>query len=111
MATITKPSRKPPKTTSFHRLRCFSVIGGFLDDQVFDFTDGLNCLIGGRGTGISEARPFPKKFSRCIDKCTGLIINDASVAGDPSFRLMVPLFALGAACGPQYWPISFEQFF
>ena len=58
MATITKPSRKPSKTASFHRLHCLSVIGGFLDDQAFEFTDGLNCLIGGRGTGKTTALEF-----------------------------------------------------
>lgn len=34
-----------------HRLKSLSVIGGFLDDQSFEFTDGLNCIIGARGTG------------------------------------------------------------
>lgn len=34
-----------------HRLKSLSVVGGFLDGLRIDFADGLNCLIGGRGTG------------------------------------------------------------
>ncbi len=43
--------RKSPPSGSFHRLRFLSVIGGFLDGLTFEFADGLNCLIGARGTG------------------------------------------------------------
>jgi len=34
-----------------HRIRSLSVQGGFLDGARFEFTDGLNCLIGPRGAG------------------------------------------------------------
>jgi len=34
-----------------HQLRHIRVIGGFLDGVQLDLTDGLNCLIGARGTG------------------------------------------------------------
>ena len=34
-----------------HRLKSVSIIGGFLDGQTFNLADGLNCVIGARGTG------------------------------------------------------------
>lgn len=34
-----------------HRIRSISVIGGFLDGIRLELADGLNCFIGGRGTG------------------------------------------------------------
>ena len=34
-----------------HRICSISVIGGFLDGARFDLADGLNCIIGARGTG------------------------------------------------------------
>ena len=40
-----------------HRIRSISVIGGFLEGQ-FEFVDGLNCLIGARGTGKTTALEF-----------------------------------------------------
>lgn len=33
------------------RLRSIHITGGFLDGAAFDLADGLNCLIGARGTG------------------------------------------------------------
>jgi hypothetical protein len=47
--TKTTPHSQQPK--NFHRLRQLSVIGGFLDGQEFNFTEGLNCFIGARGMG------------------------------------------------------------
>jgi len=35
----------------YHRIESISVVGGFLDNQQFDLSDGLNCIIGARGTG------------------------------------------------------------
>ena len=35
----------------FHCIKSVSVVGGFLDKQTFDFSQGLNCIIGARGTG------------------------------------------------------------
>jgi hypothetical protein len=37
------------------RVRGMSVTGGFLHGEVFQFSDNLNCIIGGRGTGKSTA--------------------------------------------------------
>lgn len=34
-----------------HRLKAISIIGGFLDGTTFELADGLNCIIGARGTG------------------------------------------------------------
>ena len=34
-----------------HRLKSVSIAGGFLDGGFFEFTEGLNCIIGARGTG------------------------------------------------------------
>lgn len=34
-----------------HRIRFIEVVGGFLDGLRIDFTEKLNCIIGGRGTG------------------------------------------------------------
>lgn len=39
------------RTASFHQLRWLSVVGGFLDGLKIEFAPGLNCIIGGRGTG------------------------------------------------------------
>ena len=33
-----------------HRLQSLSVVGGFLDGMQIEFADGLNCMIGHRGT-------------------------------------------------------------
>ena len=44
-----RPARVIP--VKYHCLRFLSVIGGFLDGQTFEFSSGLNCLIGARGTG------------------------------------------------------------
>lgn len=38
-----------------HRIRSITVIGGFLDGAQFDLADGLNCIIGARGTGKTTA--------------------------------------------------------
>ena len=42
----------------FHRLQSVSVVGGFLDGQRFDLSDGLNCIIGARGTGKTTVLEF-----------------------------------------------------
>jgi hypothetical protein len=41
-----------------HRLKSLSVVGGFLDGLRVDFNDGLNCLIGHRGTGKTTVLEF-----------------------------------------------------
>jgi len=46
------------KAASFHQLRWISVVGGFLDGLMIDFAPGLNCIIGGRGTGKTTILEF-----------------------------------------------------
>ncbi len=40
-----------PFNSGHHRVRSVRITGGFLDGAAFDLADGLNCLIGARGTG------------------------------------------------------------
>lgn len=49
-------TKKAEKTS--HRLRSLSIIGGFLDGERFDLADGLNCVIGARGTGKTTVLEF-----------------------------------------------------
>src|SRR5574340_183693 len=48
-------SSTPPRS---HRIRSVSVIGGFLDGLRLELADGLNCFIGGRGTGKTTVLEF-----------------------------------------------------
>jgi DNA repair exonuclease SbcCD ATPase subunit len=41
-----------------HRIRCISIIGGFLDGTKFELADGLNCFIGARGAGKTTMLEF-----------------------------------------------------
>ncbi len=41
-----------------HKLRRLRVYGGFLDQLDVRFTDGLNCIIGGRGSGKTTVLEF-----------------------------------------------------
>jgi len=41
-----------------HRLKSISIVGGFLDGMNIEFADGLNCLIGHRGTGKTTVLEF-----------------------------------------------------
>lgn len=43
---------------SHHRIHSISVAGGFLDGARLEFSDGLNCIIGGRGTGKTTVLEF-----------------------------------------------------
>ena len=45
-------------TKRCHRLKSLSVVGGFLDGMTIDFAEGLNCLIGARGTGKTTVLEF-----------------------------------------------------
>ena len=54
--TATSPSTST--TYLSHRIRSVSVIGGFLDGVRLEFADGLNCIIGGRGTGKTTILEF-----------------------------------------------------
>ena len=56
MNTTARPV--PPAAPRFHRLRSISVVGGFLDGAQFDLANGLNCLIGPRGTGKTTVLEF-----------------------------------------------------
>ena len=40
---------------SIPRIRGVAITGGFLHEETIHFSDNLNCLIGGRGTGKSTA--------------------------------------------------------
>jgi len=52
---VTKRQQKPP---AHHAVSSLRVTGGFLGGAVLEFADGLNCLIGGRGTGKTTALEF-----------------------------------------------------
>jgi len=52
LQTVTKRA-SAVVTSAGHRIRSIAIIGGFLDGAHFDLADGLNCVIGGRGTGKS----------------------------------------------------------
>ncbi len=51
VAAASEPTAPLPAGRTGHRIRALSVIGGFLDGVQLEFADGLNCIIGGRGTG------------------------------------------------------------
>jgi ABC-type lipoprotein export system ATPase subunit len=46
-----QPTPVKPETLGSQRLCSIHITGGFLDGAEFDLADGLNCLIGARGTG------------------------------------------------------------
>lgn len=54
---MTRASTGKPQAT-FHRLRRLTVVGGFLDGIDCEFSPGLNCIIGGRGTGKTTILEF-----------------------------------------------------
>lgn len=45
-------------TAAHHRITRLRVTGGFLSDADLELSDGLNCLIGGRGTGKTTTLEF-----------------------------------------------------
>lgn len=47
-----------PKQPDHHKVVSLKVTGGFLGGAKLEFADGLNCLIGGRGTGKTTALEF-----------------------------------------------------
>lgn len=47
-----------PKHPAHHTVLSLSVTGGFLAGAKLEFVDGLNCIIGGRGTGKTTALEF-----------------------------------------------------
>ncbi|TAN56806.1 MAG: hypothetical protein EPN20_18175 [Magnetospirillum sp.] len=48
----------PTDPRAHHRILAIDVSGGFLDGVRLDFADGLNCIIGGRGTGKTTILEF-----------------------------------------------------
>ena len=44
-------AKRAPVQSAVNRIRSLSIIGGFLDGTTVEFAEGLNCLIGARGTG------------------------------------------------------------
>ena len=52
---MSKRKQTPP---AHHVVSRLHVTGGFLGGAVLEFADGLNCLIGGRGTGKTTALEF-----------------------------------------------------
>ncbi len=51
-------SKAKQKTSPHHAVVGLQVTGGFLGGMKLEFADGLNCLIGGRGTGKTTALEF-----------------------------------------------------
>ena len=49
--TTTSDGGSEVAVRAHHKIHSMAVSGGFLDSAALDFADGLNCLIGGRGTG------------------------------------------------------------
>jgi DNA repair ATPase RecN len=50
--------RKDGSHHPHHRILSIEVEGGFLDGTRLEFSDGLNCIIGGRGTGKTTVLEF-----------------------------------------------------
>ncbi len=48
----------PGSPKPHHRILSIDVSGGFLNGTRLDFADGLNCIIGGRGTGKTTVMEF-----------------------------------------------------
>jgi hypothetical protein len=53
-----KLDKRTPKPPAHHAVSSLQVTGGFLGGAKLEFADGLNCLIGGRGTGKTTALEF-----------------------------------------------------
>lgn len=51
-------SNRSEAARSHHRILSLSINGGFLDGARLEFSDGLNCIIGGRGTGKTTVLEF-----------------------------------------------------
>ncbi|MBK9031556.1 MAG: AAA family ATPase [Myxococcales bacterium] len=47
-----------PNTPAHHAVLRLQITGGFLSGQELEFVDGLNCFIGGRGTGKTTLLEF-----------------------------------------------------
>lgn len=51
-------AKRKQTASAHHAVSSLRVTGGFLGGAVLEFADGLNCLIGGRGTGKTTALEF-----------------------------------------------------
>lgn len=59
MSTVfDRGTKRTPTPPAHHAVSSLRVTGGFLGGAVLEFADGLNCLIGGRGTGKTTALEF-----------------------------------------------------
>ncbi len=56
--SIVTGGRKKGAQEPHHRILSLTVNGGFLDGARLDFSKGLNCIIGGRGTGKTTVLEF-----------------------------------------------------
>ncbi len=66
VATVEEQADTETFPASHHRILSLSVTGGFLDGLRLDLADGLNCIIGGRGTGKTTVLEFIR-FLLCSD--------------------------------------------
>ena len=57
-ADFAAPQHAPDARPPHHRILSLEVEGGFLDGARLEFSDGLNCIIGGRGTGKTTVVEF-----------------------------------------------------
>jgi len=82
-------------TREFHKLKSLSVVGGFLDGMRIGFADGLNCLIGHRGTGKTTVLEFVRyvldAFPNSDGQATRKRVEDLvkSNLGDGRIRLTI----------------------
>src|SRR5262249_45081051 len=63
MSTVRRPvkgdsSTESVTTKAHHTILGQTIQGGFLDGVKLEFVDGLNCIIGGRGTGKTTLLEF-----------------------------------------------------
>jgi len=59
---------KSRNNASFHRIKALAIIGGFLDGLRITFADGLNCIIGARGTGKTTILEFVRYAMDALPK-------------------------------------------
>ena len=59
---------KPQTKAPFHRIKSLAIIGGFLDGLRITFADGLNCIIGARGTGKTTILEFVRYAMDALPK-------------------------------------------
>lgn len=84
-----------------HKLRRLRVYGGFLDKLDIRFSDGLNCIIGGRGSGKTTVLEF---IRHVLDRAPRIGTVAAKLADDRLKSL------LAANLGPSgYVELEFES--